>query len=283
MAVAETVTDLEAPARSTGTRTEVYLGLLWLAITVFTAYATIHGVPGAPGPLHAAVDAMPDVISTSLITAASIAGAAASRHASALRRLLTGLAAGTAFGAVAGVGVRLAYGSGISVTMLSITVAVACVLGGAVAMLPGPVLGASLWAMTWVLFAGVILPVLKPSLLGVLGGGTAAADAAQATAETRFAYLQPAVAGLLAAMHSVRSLRPESPALAWFPLAGALPGIYLLATEGLGHIGGRALSATPGGAAGAALLTDAAKLRYAVIVLAVGGLLGLLIGSRRPK
>lgn len=281
--VDDTIAEREAPAASTGTGTEVYLGLLWLGITVFTAYVSIHGVPGASGPLDAAVTAMPDVISSSLITAASIAGAASSRYAGTFRRLFIGLAAGAAFGVVTAFGVRFAYGAGASVTMLSVTVAVACVLGGSFAMLPGAVLHASLWAMTWVLFAGLILSVLKPNLLTLLGGGPMAAQAAQATAESRFLYLQPVVAGLLAAMHSVRALRPESPALLWYPVAGALSGIYLLATEGLSHLGGRALSRTPDGAAGQALYTDAAKVKYALIVLAVGGVLGLLIGARRPK
>ncbi|MCP2329247.1 hypothetical protein HDA40_007754 [Hamadaea flava] len=275
----DALTELDAPADEAGDdsaiRTEVYLGLLWLAITVFTAYASLHGVPGAPGPISAAVDAMPDVISSALVTAATIAAAAGSRHASAVRRLLVGLATGAGFGVVTAFGVRLAYGDSTSVMMLSVTVGAACVLGGAFAMLPGAVLDASLWAMTWVLFAGLILSVLKPNLLTMLGGG--------ATGESRFLLLQPAVAGLLAAMHSVRWLRSENPALLWFPVAGALSGVYLLATEGLGHLGGTVLSATRDSAAGEALFTDAAELKYAVIVLAVGGVLALVIGARRPR
>ncbi|GHJ48329.1 hypothetical protein Cs7R123_56710 [Catellatospora sp. TT07R-123] len=283
LAVDDAIAEPAEPAESTGTKQEVYLGLLWLAITVFTAYSSLHGTPGATGPLDAAIQAMPDVVSTSLITAAAIAAAAASRRATALGRLLVGLLAGAGFGLVTAFGVRLAYGSGTSVTTLCVAVAAACVLGGAVAMLPGEVVDSSLWAMTWVLFAGLILNVLKPSLLTVLGGGPAADAMAQATAETRFMYLQPAVAGLLAAMHAVRWLRSADPALAWYPLTAALPGVYLLATEGLGHVAGRALAATPDGAAGQALLTDATKIRYTVIVLVVGGVLGLLIGARRPK
>jgi hypothetical protein len=271
----DTLTEVDIAADRTATRTEVYLGLLWLAVTVFTAYAAIHGVPQAPGPISAAVAALPDVISSALISAAAIAAAAGSRHAGAFRRLLVGLAAGTAFGAVTAVGVRIAYGASTSVTMLSITVAAACVVGGLFAVLPSAVLDASLWAMTWVLFAGLILSVLKPHLVTMLGGG--------ATGQDRFLLVQPAVAGLLAAMHSVRWLRPADPALLWFPVAGALSGVYLLATEGLGQLGGEVLSATPDGAAGAALFTDAAKLRYAVIVLAVGGVLALVIGARRPR
>ncbi len=280
----DTLTEVETPKESTGTKTEVYLGLLWLGITVFTAYASINGVKGAPGPLESAIEAMPDVISTSLVTAASIAAAASSRAASALGRLFIGLAAGAAFGVVTAIGVRFAYGPGASVTMLSITVAAACVLGGVFAMLPGPMIDSSLWAMTWVLFAGLILSVLKTNLLLLLGGGPNATEAAQATAESRFLLLQPIVAGLLAAMHSVRWLRPENPPVFWFGITGALSGIYLLATEGLGHLGGKVLSSTtPDGAAAEALLTNADKLKYAVIVLAVGGVLGLLIGARKPK
>ncbi|MBV1852904.1 hypothetical protein [Catellatospora tritici] len=277
------LTDVKEPAESTGTKTEVFTGLLWLGVSVFTAYATLHGTPGAPGPLGAAIEAMPDLISSSLITAAAIAAAASSRRGSALGRLLVGLAVGAGFGLVTAAGVRFAYGAEASVTTLCLTVAAACVLGGAFAALPGPVVDSSLWAMTWVLFAGLILTVLKDPLLTVLGGGPTATDAAQATAETRFLLLQPVVAGLLAAMHSVRWLRMDDPGLFWYPLTGALPGVYLLATEGLGHVTAKALSATPGGAAGAALFTDATRIRYAVIVLAVGGVLALLIGARRPK
>ncbi|MDI1462600.1 hypothetical protein QEZ54_16630 [Catellatospora sp. KI3] len=275
--------DVEEPAESTGTRTEVFTGLLWLGISVFTAYATLHGAPGGPGPLEAAIQAMPDLITSSLITAAAIAAAAGSRRGSALGRLLVGLAVGAGFGLVTAVGVRWAYGAETSVTTLCLTVAAACVLGGAFAVLPGPVLDSSLWAMTWVLFAGLILTVLKDPLLTVLGGGPAATDAAQATAETRFGYLQPVAAGLLAAVHSVTWLRMDRPALLWYPLTGALPGVYLLATEALGDATARALSATPGGAVGAALFTDPTRIRYAAIVLVVGGVLGLLLGARKSK
>jgi hypothetical protein len=273
----------ETAKERTGTKTELFLGLLWLGITVFTAYASLHGTPVMTGAFGAALDAMPDVISSSLITAASIAAAASSRYGSAFKRLLMGLLAGAGFGVVTAIGVRWAYGEGTSVMTLCITVAAACILGGAFAMLPGGVLDSSLWAMTWVLFVGLILPVLKPSLLTVLGGGPAATEAGQATAETRFLLLQPIVAGLLAAMHSVRWMRKDDPSLFWYPIAGALPGVYLLATESLGHIGGKVLAATPDGAAGEALFTDAAKLKYALTVLAVGGLLALLIGARKPK
>ena len=54
-----TTTRTEAPPRSTGTLTRLYLGLVWLATTMWTAHATItgsaHGVSSALGPAAAAL------------------------------------------------------------------------------------------------------------------------------------------------------------------------------------------------------------------------------------
>jgi hypothetical protein len=268
-----------------GTGTQLFLGLLWLGITVWTTHATLTTSEDGPsGALGAAVAELPGIVTTAMVTGASIASAAASRSQRALVRLLVGLVAGLLFGAAVAVGLRYAYGAERSITVLAVTVGLACLVGGLAAALPNTVLESSLWAVSWVFFAFLILGVLQPQALKMLGGGPTATPAAQASADGKFVLITAVAAGLLSAVQGYRFLRMEHHALPWYLVTGALPGLILLAGEALTTLGGASLSRivhgfTPGDAP-VQTLTSAARIRDALIVLAVGGLISLLGGVR---
>ena len=261
----------ETAAGSTGTLQELLLGLLWLATSLWTAHATLTGAggDGASGALGAAAEALPGLVAATLVTGAALGHAAGSRFHTALVRLLAGLGVGLVFGAAAAAGIRLAYGPESSVMVLALTVGLASVLGGALAVLPDAVLGAALWATTWVFFAGVIFGVWQSTLLKDVDPG-------------RLALIQSVVTGLIAAFYAARSVGNEGSSLPWYLVAGGLPGLLLLAAEVVTRLGGGSVAAAvdglPGEAAVPIELSDAAQLRHAVIVLGLGAMLALVGG-----
>ena len=231
--MAKDTTDTEPVA--TGTLTQLFLGLVWLGTTMYSAHATITGSEeNVSGALAAAVAALPGVVAAMIVTGASIGAAAGSRVRSAGGRLLAGLALGTLFGLAAAAGIRFAYGGGASIMVLAITVGAASIVGGALAVLPGEVLKAGLWGTTWVFLAGVIFGVLQPNLVKLLGSGEAA--------NTRFVLGQSLVTGLVAASCALQFLRVERNRALRCLVGGALPGLVLLGAEWLTRAGGSAVA-----------------------------------------
>lgn len=113
----------------------------------------------------------------------------------------------------------------------------------------------------------------------MFGGGESATAEAQEAARGWVALSQSAATGVLAALHASTFLRSERGAWGWYPVAAAFGGLVLLASEYLTRLGGSALSDVVGGSA-VVSLTDAARLRHAVIVLVVGALIGVLRARR---
>jgi hypothetical protein len=264
------------PARTAGAGalTQVYLGLVWLLTSSFTAHATYAGDIGLSGALDEAALALPGVLGAMLFTCASIATAATARLG-AMPRLLLGILIGVVGGATAFAAFSFGYGGPYrELTGLGGMVVLAGAIGGIAAALPGPVVEAVLWATTWVFFAGVIFGVLGPTLADLLGG----ADSGQAP-DVRIAYGQSALTGVIAGLATRQFARRENLAWAWAPAGGALPGVVLLVAELLARAGGATWSgATP---SSLTLLSDAARLRHALIVLAVGALVSGLAGRRK--
>jgi hypothetical protein len=265
---------------TTGTLAPLFLGLVWLATTMYTAHATITGSEeDVPGALGAAAAALPGVVAATLVTGASIGAAAGPRLRGAGGRLLAGLVLGALVGLVVAAGIRFAYGGGSSIPALAITVGAASIVGGALAVLPGQVLAAGLWGTTWVFLAGVVFGVAQPTLVKLLGGGEAA--------NTRFVLGQSLVTGLAAAWYTLRFLRVERNRGLWYLVAGALPGLVLLGAEWLTRAGGSAVSQLVHGfrteSPALVALPDSARLRHAFIVLSVGGLIAMLAGARKSR
>jgi hypothetical protein len=277
-------TETDTGPLSAGTLTPVFLGLVWLGATMYTAHVTITGRENnVSGALGAAAAALPGVVAATLVTGASIGAASGRRFRSAGGRLLAGLALGTLLGLAAAAGIRFAYDGEQSIAALAITVGAASIVGGVLAVLPGEVLKAGLWGTTWVFSTGVIFGLLQPSVVKLLGGGEAA--------DTRFVLGQSLVTGLAAAFYTLRFLRVERNRLLWYLLGGALPGLVLLCAEWLTRAGGAAVSELVHGfrteSPPLVELSDSARLRHALTVLAVGGLIAMLMGAlkslrRRP-
>ena len=270
--------------KSTGTLLQLYLALVWLGTSLYTAWATIKGSGEPTGALGEAASALPGVIASTLVTGAGIGSAASSRFNSALGRGLAGVGMGAAFGLVTALGIRWAYGPGESIMVLAITVGIASVLGGALAVLPNDVLEAALWATTWVFFAGVILGVLQTAGVNVLAGSPTADAAAKAEATTRFIYGGSVLTGLMGGFYASRSLNSEKRSLLWYVVAGGLPGGLLVLAEWLTRLGGQSLVDLVNGfsADDPALngLVDAARLRHGLIVVVVGVVIALIGGVR---
>jgi hypothetical protein len=271
--MAKDTTDTEPVA--TGSLTQLFLGLIWLGTTMYSAHATIIGSrDNVSGALAAAVAALPGVVAATLVTGASIGAAAGPRFRSAGGRLLAGLALGTLFGLAAAAGIRFAYGGGPSIMLLAITVGAASIVGGGLAVLPGEVLKAGLWGTTWVFLIGVILSVLQPNLVKLLGGSEAA--------NTRFILGQSLVTGMVAALCTLRFLRVERYRVLWCLVGGALPGLVLLGAERLTRAGSAVAPLVHGSRIESPALvglSDSARLRHAIIVLAVGGLIAMLVDA----
>ncbi|GAA1818426.1 hypothetical protein GCM10009682_43840 [Luedemannella flava] len=266
----------EETTTETGTRTssgagqEIYLGLLWLGTSMWVARQELAASGDAfSGAFGAAVAALPGVVAGTLVTAAGLAHTIAARFRSAIVRLGAGVLVGALFGVVAALGVRFAYGDAPSIMVLAATVAGAGALGGVVTALPDPVIEAGMWATSWTFFAGVIFGVLRPQVVIALGTG--------AEAQTRATYLLWLATGLIAAYFTWQKLPDRR---RWAPVAGALPGLFLLAAELLTRLGGDAVSTLVFSAETAAL-SDAQRLRLALVVLVVGTFVTSLAALRR--
>jgi hypothetical protein len=270
-------------ALGSGTMQEIYLGLLWLGTSMYTEHMTLKGNgDNLTGALGAAAAALPGVVAATLVTSAGIANAASSNRRSAGGRLVVGLIIGLLFGAISAGALRYAYGSDKTITSLALAVGVASVAGGLLAILPNPVLDSALWATSWVFFAGVMFGVLT---LAVPGHGPTVTN--PAPFDTKILLGVSVLTGLWGAMHSHRWLRNEKLAVGWFFVAGAVPGLLLLAAEGLTRLGGAALVKLVTNADAAVIApiesTDATRLRHGLIVLVVGGVGAAIAGARTRR
>jgi hypothetical protein len=280
----ETATRAEVSTGSTGTLTELYMALVFLGTSVWTTHATINNsVDSLPSVLADAAAALPGLVAATILTGAGLGGAGASRFRSVGGRLLAGLGLGLLFGIISAAAIRWAYGSGSTIMALAVTVGIASVVGGLLAVFPERMLGAGLWATGWVFFAGVIFGVLQPQIINALGGGKGASAAAQDTANTRFLLGQAVVTGVLAAYFALQKLRTERPAWIWYTLAGALPGLILLGAEWLTRFGGTSLAdlANIYAPDTAALEGPSAsnRLQHALIVLVVATVVTSIAGA----
>jgi hypothetical protein len=258
-------TERTGPA-ATGTVALLGLGVVWLGTAIYPVHATIRGGgQNVPEALDAAIAALPGVVAAAVFTGAAIGAAAGRRLRSAGGRLLAGLALGSLAGLACAAGIWSAYGDEASIVELAIIVGAASLGGSALAVLPAIVLTAGLWATTWVFLAGVIFGVVQPDLVSLLGGGEAATS--------RFVVGQSVVTGLVAAFCTLRFLRVARNRVLWCLVGGALPGLVLLGAEWLTRTGGSAVAQLVFGN------EVSTRLRHALIVLAVGAVIAMLVSA----
>jgi hypothetical protein len=279
--------DVAAPPAGLGSGVLLALGLLWLAITMWTAHASILGNSGDPAvALGSAAGALPGVIAASLL-AGGTAGLALigrfGRSGGTVRRLLVGLAAGSVCGLVAAGAILYGYGANSSIAVLAVTVGIAGAVGGASAALPSPVFAAGIVA-TLVVFLrrSVVQPRATAADQPVRHGQHAAVAGVGERGVRLHAVRRERAAG-----RDRRVLVPAPPRrtpLALVPAGRALPGLLLLATEALTHLGGSSLFGIVKGfsAWDRAMVefTDFARFRNALVVLFVGGLTAMIAVGR---
>ena len=267
-------------------------GLLWLTATLVTAHASVLGNSGSPDvALAAAAFALPNLIAAGLVAGAAVALLATTWRLPVeepdappvVRRLASGVTAGTVLGGICAGLIVYAYGGYPRVTALAVTVGVSALIGGAGAALPRPVLSAGVLSCLGVLVVGLVAGFAQPGLVGLLGAdGTLDAEV---KAGWTAAYLAGAVGGLAAGLLAYWLLRRHgSRPWPWYLLAGALPGLLLLVTELLTRTGGAGLLALvrdlSEGDRYAVEFTAFARLRNALVVLFVGGLTAMIAIGR---
>jgi hypothetical protein len=190
---------------------------------------------------------------------------------------MAGLGLGGVFGAVAAGGIRLAYGNETAIMVLAITVGVASLIGGALAILPGEGAGGGAWSTTFVFMFGVFFGIWQPNVVKMLGGGPDAAADAQATG--RLAVLLHPGGGDRPARRRVRVPLGEDGALRLAGVggrgrdSGPVPAGRGAADPGRRPQLARVLN-------GFDQPVDENPLRLALFVTAIGGFVGLLAGLR---
>jgi hypothetical protein len=281
--------ELEGDTQSPGTL--LLLSALWLAATMWSAYATIAGnALDGPAAVSSAALVLPSICAATLL-----AGAAAGLFVSAwrahrtgfavgvVRRLLLGAAAGAVCGVIAGGLILFGYGVGSSVLILAGTVAVAGLVGGAGAALPNDPLYAGIAATLAVSVTGVVLNLFQAPLKTAFGAGDTVASRLQAA--DLFSYTHGVVSGLVGGIVAYLFLR-HSGLRRWtlYLLAGAIPGLLALLAEGFTQVGGARLMHVVSGfsevdRAGLVYLANA-RLTHALIVLFVGGIIATIAFGR---
>lgn len=293
-APADTDDALPANAARPPTGLLLLFTLIWLAATMWGAHASIVGnAADAAVALGTAASSLPVVVAASLLAGAAAGLTAAGRFATdrgPVGRLVTGLAGAALCGIIAAVVIVFGYGANASVTVLAITVGAAAVLGGAAAALPPRVLVAGIAATLLVFVVSVVINYFQSPLKDLFGAGDTVAS--QKAAAERFAYVQSLVCGLGAGLVAYLMLRRDRPARLWpwYLLAGALPGLILLAAEVATRLGGASLVDLVSNLSALDRsyidYTNNARLSNALIVGFVGGIVAMIaVGRtlRRPE
>lgn len=267
------------------------LGLVWLAATLWTARTAIANNSGDPAAAAStAALALPDVVTAALLAgtaaALAVAGLAFASPESIARRTLVGAAAGAICGGVAGGLILFGYGNGPSIGVLAGTVVAAGLVGGASAVLRRAVHAAAVTGVLTVFLAGVAINVFEHPLKSLLGAGTSVAS--QAGAANQLSILSAvgsgAVAGLVAYFYLRRRRDLRWPA---FALAGAFPGLLLLAAEAITTVGGSGLFAAVDQLSTADQATlnyvDGARLDQALTVTFIGAVVAMIAVGRTMR
>jgi hypothetical protein len=273
--MAKDTTETDTARVATASLLPLLLGLVWLGTATYAVHAAITGSgQNLSGALGAAAAALPGVVAATLVTGACVGAVAGRPFRRAGGRLIAGLVLGSVLGLAAAAGIRFVYDGEWPITVLAVTVGAPSVVGGALAVLPREVLAAGLWGTTWVYGAGVVFGVVQSTLVRLLGGGEAA--------NTRFVLGQSVVTGLVAAASALRLLRVDRNRAVWYLVGGALPGLVMLGAEWLTRAGRSAVASLVNGfradSPPLVELSESARLRHALIVLAVGGLVAMLVG-----
>ncbi|WP_329107599.1 hypothetical protein OG792_04490 [Micromonospora sp. NBC_01699] len=238
------------------------LALGWLAAMLWIGQAEITS-----SDINSIVIAMAALALPGLISASMVGGAAAAVVVANLLtrrgvhrstpRFAASVGAGLLVGLLAALTVTLSYGNGDSITVLAGTVAAAATVGGiAGGVRAVPVVGAVVAAGLTVFVINTVLNIFKDPLLSLYGYGDT--DQSQTSALEWFSRTGSIGGGLVAgllvffylglARRRTIALDPDASLPRWpaYLLAGAGPGLLLLAAELLTQTAGARLLAAAG-------------------------------------
>lgn len=290
--------DEEAAAATGVSLTLLMLSLLGLAGLMWWAQASIARNAVDPvATIDTAAATLPHVIVASILAGVAAGVAAGIRFAAGpgtplTRRAAVALGAGLVIGVIAGGLIVVAYGSASAVVVLGLTVATAAVIGGALAIIrPIVPISAGVAGTLGVLGVFAAFSAANDPLQKLFGAGSTVSS--QLVAQKYFTITQSVAGGLVAGLVAYAYLRRRPGARGralrwpWFLLAGATPGILLLAAELITRVGGARLFGLVSqlsdlGSFGVNYL-GGGRLNSALVVAFLGGIIAMVAIGRTMR
>jgi hypothetical protein len=268
------------------------LSLIWLGIALWAAHGQIHSnSSGGSVALATAAEALPGVVQATLVAGTGLALLIAAwllRTAPSWLRWIGGAVAGAIAGGVAAAATMIAYPHLPSITSTAVTLVITGALGGVLTAIPriqpavrgGLAAALGALAVITIINANAVL-----SRLLNLYGFSATSPAAALQASKYVQYTEYALAGIAAGVIAFLYLRRRQVRqVPMFPLAGALPGLVLLAAYALTSIGGHALLDAANRLSDADRVLNGMELAEtvpnALLVLFIGALVALISFGR---
>jgi hypothetical protein len=252
---AETDIGDDLPATTDRERTGVWitllvLSLVWLAVILGSAHLSIaQDTAQAAAAVGTAALALPGVILACMLagTAAGLLGSArfAGANAGWIRRVLVAIGGGLIIGLAVAAIITGQYGHGPAITVLAAAALAAGAIGGSVAIVrPLGAIGGGLAAMLGVLAVGAGLALVQHPVKSLLGAGETVSS--EWNAGQGLFYISAVLSGCAAGLTAFGFLRRRGYRWPWVALAGALPGLILLASELVTRVGGMPLLSAVG-------------------------------------
>jgi hypothetical protein len=223
---------------------------VWLVIILGSAHLSIaRDAAQAAAAVGTAALALPGVILACMLagTAAGLLGSArfASADAGWARRVLAALGGGLVIGLAVAAVITAQYGHGPAITVLAAAALAAGVIGGSVTVVrPIAAVGGGVAAMLGVLAVGAGLALIQHPVKSLLGAGETVSS--QWSAARGLFFLSALLSGCAAGLIAFLFLRGRGYRWPWVALAGALPGLILLAGELVTRLGGLPLLSAVG-------------------------------------
>ncbi len=262
------------------------LSLVWFGWTLWSAHYNITSAGDELNAVLQATDALPVVISASVLAGAASSVAVLGRWPVRDRlRWPLALGVGALVGALALVLVLLGYGHRSSIVVLAVAVLAAAVLGGALgAVKPGELASAGVAGTLAVFLVSIALHSFPGQLMHLFGAGSSPGSILSAA--TRLALTTSLVGGVLAGVLAFWLLHRSGTGRRFlaYLAAGAFPGFVLLLAELVTRVGGAQLFHIVSGLSSAdQTLVDYwanTRLDHALVVLFAGAIVTLLCYGR---
>jgi iron complex transport system permease protein len=263
-------------------------GLLWMAGLLWSARATITGRADAEMEVTSTAYALPGAVSASLVAGAAaglaLVGAIERRRVlGPTTRFAVATGAGLVLGLLGALSIITINTEGWVYAVVGGSVAAAATIGGALGGFRAPRVVATIcWAAIAVFLTGVLLTFAQDVLFGLFGAGDSAAS--RASAANWYTLTQAVVSGLVAGVLAYLLLRRSGVAWPWYALAGAGPGLLLIAGEILTRTAGSRVLELAGRVSELELtvqrMLSGSRLNSALIIMFVGAITAIIAVGR---